>query len=177
MCPRVITWRSGAASCVLALLACTAAGNSDVSAELELLTANGAKNVQRHEFPDAGGRGLSYIVSLAHPNMAVDRTHFRQLHDRGWAECSGTKAQWDSHVEVDGGLWSCVHEFGKYFIKDSSLMLVSMKYRSELKQQSTCPSKPSNKTQIVAAVIYEHPDRNTLQSAILRLGLSCGAPR
>jgi hypothetical protein len=162
---------------VLALLAFVAAARSDVPAEFELLTVNGAKNIQHHEFPDAGGRGLSYTIRLAYPNMAVDRDRFRQLHDRSWSECGGTRTQWDSHIEIDGGLWSCVHEFGKYFIKDSSLMLVSLKYRSKLRQQSTCPSRPSNKTQIVAAVIYEHPDRNTLQSAIQRLGLSCGIPQ
>ena len=178
MRPKIRSWsrKIAAISCMLTSPVLAAAAN-DVSAEFLLLQVDGAKDIQRHSFPDVDGRGLTYRVPLEYPGMAVGEDHFKQLRDRGWSECSGTKAQWDSHIDADGKQFSCVHEFARYFTKDSRLMLVSLKYRSTLKPQAACPAKPSSKNQFVVVTVYNHPDRNTLQLAMQPLKLSCGGER
>jgi hypothetical protein len=142
-------------------------------AEFEILTASGATRAQHHELRDMNAKQLSYVLELDYPNMAIGPSQYAQLKKIGWSECAGTRGQWDSFVDsVNPKTPYCVYEVGKYFIKENSLMLISLRYEGKPSGRGNCTSKPDNSKQYVVAIIYRHRDRESMQ--LDKLGLSCG---
>jgi hypothetical protein len=115
---------------------------------------------------------MNYTLELNYPNVAIGQNQYEQLRKRGWAECTGKRKQWDYYVNsIDPKNPYCEYKIGKYFIKGNSLMLISLMYHAKPGTNLNCASKPDNSTQVVVAVIYEHPNRKSMQ--LDELGLSC----
>ena len=158
---------------LLVVLVSCADTTKEFAEEFELLTMRGATNIERQKLDGYAAMQLNYTVDLDYPKMAIAESEFAQLEKRGWTACVGTRTHWDSHVDnrVKANP-HCVHRFGKYFVKQNDLMLISLEYQSKVNEKFRCASKPDNSTQWVIVVVYEHKNRDSM--GLDKLRLSCG---
>lgn len=140
--------------------------------EFDVLTVKGATKIEQHRLQGVAAKQLNYVLNIEYPQKGVDHPHYKKLESLGWKVCTGTNERWESYIDsIDRQNPHCVFRFGKYLIKQNNLMLISLRYQSELAAKSSCKSKPDNANQFVIAVIHEHQSRESMQ--LSKLGLSC----
>jgi hypothetical protein len=144
------------------------AASSTVSLD-EILVRTDAVSLKKFDLPEQNAHEIYYIVNLQYPEPALTNTHLEKLNALGWSKCSTPNSGWVSFIDGTQGIGKerGVFQNVSYWHKEKALLMIAMKYYTEIGKDNCCLEVPDNTQQQVFIVEYTGSD---LEKS---LGLTC----
>lgn len=148
------------------------------SEQLKRLVPDQAYDVREYKTSDGRRVQINFAVTLVYPALAITDVQNKELLDRGWSTCTGTKNEWDTFVDQSRTPEKRIYQYTKAWSRNASLLSVTMRYEatSEAGGQNS-KRQPLTNAQHVLILLDKYTNTKQLNEAQRRLGISCSPDR